>query len=386
VVYIGTDPDREGEAIAYFVKEEISRVNSSVKRAVFFEITPRALQKSVKEAGDLNMNMVHSQFARRILDRLVGYRVSPVLWRAFGNHRLSAGRVQSPALRLIVDREREIENFRKKRYYYVKALLEKNGSRFEAVYDYRYENPSDARQIAERIKDGVYAVIGVKVKRERIPPPRPFITSSLQSEANAKLGFSAQKIQTLAQELYERGVITYPRTDSYRMEKGKAEEFLAYIRRSFGEAYAGRLRRFRERATSQGAHECIRPTAVVQRGVEGEAGKLYQLIYARTLASLMADIAVERKELEIEVTAPKLKRPLTLRAKGLRIEFDGWSRVYPADLKEEPLPEVEEGELLRLVSVHVEERETQPPARFTEGSLIKTEKVSGSDRDRPSGG
>ena len=370
-VFIGTDPDREGEAIAYFLKEEISRVNRKVRRAIFYEITPSALRKSVEEAGELNMNMVYSQFARRILDRLIGYRISPLLWRAFRSPGLSAGRVQSPALRLIVEREREIQSFRVRRYYYVKALFEKDGRRFEAIYDYRYENPSDAKLVVERIKDGVYAVVRVDKRTEKIVPPRPFITSSLQSEANARLGFSPEKTQTLAQTLYEQGSITYPRTDSYRMSAEKAREFLSHIERTYGKSYVGRLRKFRERPTSQGAHECIRPTEPGAKVAGGDAGVLYDLIYRRTLASLMADMLVERQEVTLEVNAPDLKRPLSMKIRGLRVEFDGWSRVYPAELKEEDLPELEEGELLKPLKVYIEERKTQPPPRFTEGSLVK---------------
>jgi len=370
-VFIGTDPDREGEAIAYFLREEISRVNRNVKRAVFYEITPPALKKSVEEAGDVNMNLVYSQFARRILDRLIGYRISPLLWRTFRKPGLSAGRVQSPALRLIVEREREIENFRERRYYYVKAVFEEKGRRFEAIYDYRYENPSDAKLVAERIKDGVYAVVEVDKRMERIAPPRPFITSSLQSEANARLGFSPEKTQTLAQTLYEQGSITYPRTDSHRINAEKAREFMSYIERIYGRNYVGRIRKFRERPISQGAHECIRPTEPDSKVRGGDTGALYDLIYTRTLASLMADMLVERREVTLEVTAPTLKKPLKMKAKGLRVEFDGWSRVYPAELKETDLPELEKGELLKPLKVYIEERKTQPPPRFTEGSLVK---------------
>ena len=371
-VYIGTDPDREGEAIAYFLKQEIMKVNRNIKRAVFYEITKEAIKRGVEEAGDVNMNMVHSQFARRILDRLIGYKISPVLWRTFKNHRLSAGRVQSPALRLIVEREREIENFRVKSYYYVKALLEKDGKTFEAVYDYRYENPSDAKDVAERIKDGIFAVVSVESKREKVPPPRPFITSSLQSEANAKLGFSAERTQSLAQKLYEEGLITYPRTDSYRMNEKKAKEFMSYVAKKFGKEYVGRLRRFRERPTSQGAHECIRPTGIKDPSLSGELLSLYRLILSRTLASLMSDMVLEKKEVKIEVSAPKLKRPIHLTAKGLEVKFDGWSKVYPSGVEEKVLPQLEEGEVLKVVKVYVEGKKTQPPPRYTEGTLVKT--------------
>ncbi len=372
VVYVGTDPDREGEAIAYFVKQEMVKVNGNVKRAVFYEITKEAIKRSVEEAGDVNMNMVHSQFARRTLDRLIGYKISPILWRAFKNYKLSAGRVQSPALRLVVEREREIESFKVKSYYYVKALLEKDGKTFEAVYDYRYENPSDAKDVADRIKDGIFAVVSVESKREKVPPPKPFITSLLQSEANAKLGFATEKTQSLAQKLYEEGFITYPRTDSYRMNEKKAKEFMSYISKKFGKEYVGRIRRFKEKPTSQGAHECIRPTSLKDLSLSGELLSLYKLILSRTLASLMADMLLERKEVSIEVSAPRLRRPIHLKAKGTEIKFDGWSRAYPSGVEEKILPQLEEGDVLKVIRVYVEEKKTQPPPRYTEGTLVKT--------------
>lgn len=370
-VYIGTDPDREGEAIAFFLYRELNTVNRKLKRAVFHEITPSALKKSVEEAGNINMNMVYSQFARRILDRLIGYKVSPYLWKAFKDRKLSAGRVQSPALRLIVEREREIENFKERRYYYVKALLEKDGHRFEALYDYRYENPSYAKDILERIKEGVFSVAFVEDREEKVPPPRPFITSSLQSEANRILGFSSERTQAIAQKLYEMGYITYPRTDSYRMSTHKAQEFMDYILNKFGEAYRGRLRKFREKPTSQGAHECIRPVSLKKANLKGEYQQLYDLVFRRTLASLMANMVVKRKEVTVEVSSPSLKGGLKLKAKGVKLEFDGWSRVYPAQITESSLPALEEGDILKLVGVEIEERKTQPPPRYTEGSLIK---------------
>ena len=371
LVFIGTDPDREGEAIAYFLWEELKKVNPKLKRVVFYEITKQALEEGIKTAGKLNMSMVHSQFARRILDRLIGYKLSPVLWKELGNRRLSVGRVQSPTLRLIVERERQIENFRQKKYYYVKALLEKEGKSFEVVYDYRYENPSDAKLVAERLQSGVFVVSSFKSKEEKVPPPKPFITSSLQNEANSRLGFPVEKTQFLAQKLYERGLITYPRTDSHRINPKKASEFLKRIESKFGKEYVGRLRKFRDSKTSQGAHECIRPTGI-KKPEGGEMAQLYNLILNRTLASLMADMVLQRQSLEVEVSSPTLKRPLKLLGKGTKVIFEGWSKAYPVEIKEGELPELEKGDILKVLRVFVEEKKTQPPPRYTEGSLIKT--------------
>ena len=373
IVYLGTDPDREGEAIAYFLKEDLKKVNKKVKRAIFYEITPEAIYESIKNAGDINMNLVYAQFARRILDRLIGYLISPILWREFRNYHLSAGRVQSPALRLIVEREREIQNFKVKKYYYVRVLLEKDGQKFYAYYDYRYENPSDAKIIAKKLEKGFFSVLKFTEKHDRLNPPKPFITSDLQAEANVKLGFSTDKTQKFAQELYEKGYITYPRTDSYRMNKEKAKEFMKFIQNTFGKEYVGKLRRFRQKPTAQEAHECIRPTRVISKINEKEdLNLLYDLIFRRTIASLMKEILLVRQKAEIEAVSPELKRPLKLIAKGLKIDFDGWSKVYPVDIKEEPLPDLEEGELLKLIKVEIEERKTQPPPRYTEGTLVKT--------------
>ncbi len=372
-VYLGTDPDREGEAISYFLKEELKRVNDRIKRAVFYEITPQAIEESLQKAGDINMNLVYAQFARRILDRLIGYLISPVLWREFGNRRLSAGRVQSPALRLIVEREREIQDFKVKKYYYVYALLSADGEKFRAYYEYRYENPSDAKVIARKLAKGFFRVERVENRKDKLNPPKPFVTSDLQAEANAKLGFSADRTQKLAQELYEKGYITYPRTDSYRMNEKVAREFMNYIREKFGQEYVGRIRKFREKPTAQGAHECIRPTRVQESIPEREElQKLYSLVFARTLASLMKEMLLTRQRVRIEALSPDLRRPIHLTAKGLKIDFYGWSRVYPSEVKEESLPPLREGDILTLVEVDLEERKTQPPQRYTEGSLVKT--------------
>lgn len=374
VVYIGTDPDREGEAIAYFVKKEIEKVNKITKRATFYEITKKAIWESINNAGDINMNLVYAQFARRILDRLIGYLISPILWKEFKNYKLSAGRVQSPALRLIVEREREIQNFKVKKYYYVKALLENDkGEKFWAIYDYRYENPSDAKIIAQKLEKGFFSVFKVERKKDKVSSPKPFITSDLQAEANAKLGFPTEKTQKLAQELFEKGYITYPRTDSYRMNEEVAREFMKFIERNFGKDYVGRLRKFKQKATAQGAHECIRPTRIIEEIPEREElRKLYKLIFDRTVASLMKDMEVSRIKITIEAITPELKHPIYLIAKGLEITFDGWTKVYPSEIKEEKLPKLEEGEMLKLRKVGLEEKKTQPPPRYTEGTLVKT--------------
>lgn len=371
-VYIGTDPDREGEAMAYLLKEELIHVNTNIKRVLFYEITREAIEKAMEDAGDINMNLVYSQRARRILDRLIGYKLSPVLWKTFKNRKLSVGRVQSPSLRLIVERERDIQSFKAKSYYYVKAVLEKDGNLFEALYDYRYESPSDAKDIAMRLEEGLFVVSDVRVKKDNLPPPKPFVTSTLQSEANARLGFPAEKTQFLAQKLYEKGLITYPRTDSFRFSPKKAKEFMNFIAREFGPNYVGRLRRFRKKAIAQEAHECIRTTSPRRITFGGDRASLYELILSRTLATLMSDMIVERREVIVRVISPNLRRAIDLKAKGLSVLFRGWSIAYRPSIEEKKLPELSPGDVLKVVKVYVEERKTSPPPRYTEGSLVKT--------------
>jgi len=371
-VYLGTDPDREGEAIAYFLREELKKVSREIKRVTFYEISEEGVKEGLKEAGEINMNMVYSQFARRILDRLIGYKISPELWKFYKNPRLSAGRVISPTLRLIVEREREIEGFKVRSYYYVVAIFEKGGVSFKAFYDKRYKDPSEAKELLQKIREGIFAVVSVKEELSSLPPPKPFTTSSLQSEASSKLGFPPEKTQALAQKLFEMGLITYPRTDSYRLSERKAKEFLQHIEKTYGKEYVGKLRKFREKPSSQGAHECIRPTTLEERSLSGDLSRLFNLINARTLASLMSDIKLLRQEGEIEVSSPHLKSPIKLKAKGTKVRFDGWSAVYPSEVAEEPLPPLSEGEILKPLRIVIEERKTQPPPRYTEGTLIKT--------------
>ena len=371
-VYIGTDPDREGEAIAYFVYKELSKEKAKLHRAVFYEITPESIKSAIKNAGTINMNLVYAQFARRVLDRLIGYKLSPHLWRAFGQRNLSVGRVQSPALRLIVEREREIESFRKKEYYYIKVVFEKDGIEFSALWDYRFEKPSNAEPFVGKLKNALFEVQRVERKRDKKEPPKPFITASLQATANQLLRLSVDQIQRIAQKLYEEGYITYPRTDSYRMNEKKAKEFIAYIRENYGENYAGRLRSFKTRQTAQGAHECIRPTSLKKPLLHGTELALYELILARTLASLSTPAEFLNTRALIKPICPeKGCEGITLVAKGRELLFEGYLRFYPEDVELAKLPELKEGQILKPKKITLEKRQTQPPPRYTEGTLVK---------------
>ncbi|RMH80744.1 MAG: type I DNA topoisomerase [Acidobacteria bacterium] len=369
-VYIGTDPDREGEAIAYFVHEELKSLKKPIHRAIFYEITKESILESIKRAGGINLNLVHAQFARRVLDRLIGYKLSPYLWRELKKAGLSIGRVQSPALRLIVEREREIISFKKKELYYVRVLFEKDGVEFYAVWDYAFEKPENAKPFLQKIKDALFEVKEFKKIVEEKEPPKPFITASLQAVASQKLGFSVEKVQSLAQSLYERGYITYPRTDSYRMNEERAREFMEYIAKTYGREYVGSLRKFKTKSTAQGAHECIRPTGIDSPPTQDWAFKLYRLILLRTLASLSSPAKLEQKLAAI-IPICKGCESIELTARGGDLLFDGYLKIYQEQVELKRLPELQRGEVLKPVKVELERKQSQPPPRYTEGSLIK---------------
>ncbi len=375
LVLLGTDPDREGEAIAYFLWEELKKiVNVPIKRIYFYEITKSALQKAINEQTDINMNLVKAQLARRVLDRLIGYLLSPELQKSLRTKGLSVGRVQSPALRLIVEREKEIQSFEKKKYYYINAVFEN----FSAQLDFMFEEREDAKLYLEMLKDALFEVMKVREWEEMVPPPKPFNTPELQKTANEKLGFSVEKTTKLAQELYEEGYITYPRTDAHRMNPEKAAEFLRWIEENYGSKYVGKLRNFREKAHVQSAHECIRPTSLSKKPTTGDHRKLFELIMNRTLASLSTPAVIKNNEV---VLIPLIENPsLKFIAKGKILIFDGWSRFEDYQFRQEMLPELKKGQVLKPKRLILEERETEPPKRYTEGALVKKLEVLGIGR------
>ncbi|MCY0866484.1 MAG: type I DNA topoisomerase [Aquificaceae bacterium] len=371
-IFIGTDPDREGEAIAYFVYKELEKLKKPINRVVFYEITKESIKDAVENPTEINQNLVKAQFARRILDRLICYKLSPHLWKAFKKNTLSIGRVQSPALRLIVEREREILSFRKKEYYYIKVIFEKDGVEFSALWDYRFEKPENAKPYLEKIKDALFEVAGYEEEKEKRQPPAPFITSSLQATANSLLKLSVEQTQRIAQKLYEEGHITYPRTDSHRMNPKKAQEFMKFIEKTYGKEYVGALRKFKEKETAQGAHECIRPTSLQKPPLQGKEKELYELIFKRTLASLMAPaILIKKKAILTPLYEKKKGEEMYFVAKGSELFFDGYLKVYPESLELLALPRLKKGEILKPKKITLEKRQTQPPPRYTEGSLVK---------------
>ncbi len=366
LILLGTDPDREGEAIAYFLWEELKKVvNVPIKRIYFYEITESAIQKAIKERTEININLVKAQFARRVLDRLIGYLLSPELQKSLRTKGLSVGRVQSPALRLIVEKEKEIQSFEKKKYYYINAVFEN----FSAQLNLRFEKREEANSYVEILKNTLFEVKEIREWDEAVPPPKPFNTPDLQKTANEKLGFTVEKTTKLAQDLYEEGYITYPRTDAHRMSPEKAAEFLQWIEENYGKEYVGRLRKFREKAHVQSAHECIRPTSLFKKPSSGDHRKLFDLILNRTLASLSTPAVV--KNTEVVLTPLIKKHSLKFIAKGRTLIFDGWTRFEDYQFREETLPKLKKGQVLKPKKIILEERETEPPKRYTEGSLVK---------------
>ncbi len=397
-IYLGCDPDREGEAIAYHIAEEIGR-GKEMKRVLFYEITKDGVQRAMANPTVIDLNKVNSHKARRVLDRLVGYLVSPILWRVFKNRNLSAGRVQTVALRFIVEREREIEEFVPKEYYLVSGVLEKeNGERFKVFLKHREEGERiEEKEKAESLKEAIEEIKEFRISRireavKRKSPPPPLTTASLQQEAIKLFSFSAKKTMFLAQRLFEGvelkeervGLITYPRTDSKRM----AEEFLTklkdFIREKIGENYLPeKVRIYKDQKETQGAHEAIRPTDLrkvpesVKSYLERDEYRLYELIFRRTVASQMSDAQYEEKRVEIDIPG---MAGFFFFAHSRRRIFDGFEKILPTEEREVLLPHLTEGERVKLVEVILEQRFTQPPPRYTEASLVKKLETNGIGR------
>ncbi len=359
-IYIATDPDREGEAIAYHIMKELKIDLNKQCRIRFYEVTKESIEKALKNVDKLDINLVKSQFARRILDRLIGYPLSSEVIKHFNERNLSVGRVQSAVLALLYEKEKQIENFKQKVYYVVVAQFDK----FKAT-SRAFESSEEAQKLAEKVKDGL-KVKTYEEKKVYIDPPKPFNTSEILKEAGEKLKYPVAKTQAIAQKLFEEGYITYPRTDTHRMDEAKANMFLDYIEKTYGENYRGKLRTFREKANVQGAHECIRIVEVNKQHSE----PLYDLIYRRTLSSLMSPAVVLKQKATFEHD---------FIAEGEILLFDGWTKLEKLDLSS-PLPKLKEGEILKPIKVFVEKRKTEPPPRYTQASLVKKMETLGIGR------
>jgi len=403
VVYLASDPDREGEAIAWHLLETLKLTNA--RRIQFNEITRSAVLDSLEKAHDLNMSLVNAQQARRVLDRLVGYKLSPLLWRKVKKN-LSAGRVQSVAVRLVCEREREILAFVAVEYWSITAtltptdkerlfdakLIQVNGEKFDA----KSQEESDA--VLKRLEGAHYVVEKVKKTEKRRNPPVPFITSTLQQEASRKLGFTARRTMLVAQQLYEgielggegsTGLITYMRTDSTRVANEAQQEARAYIESSFGPKFMPEKPRQVARKGAQDAHEAIRPTSVMRHPEElkkflnTDQYRLYKLIWQRFLASQMSPAVFD------VVTADIKASDTVFRATGSTVKFEGFMRVYTegkddsARVEEEeepPLPELSEGQSLDLRKLTPAQHFTEPPPRYTEATLVRALEEKGIGR------
>ncbi|HPP06762.1 MAG TPA: type I DNA topoisomerase, partial [Syntrophorhabdaceae bacterium] len=397
-IYIGSDPDREGEAIAFHVAEIIGN-KKAIKRVLFHEITKKGVKEAIENPTSLNEFKYNAQKARRILDRLVGYKISPVLWEKV-SYGLSAGRVQSVALRIICDREEEISNFKPEEYWSIKGtfVTDKNEI-FEAILEkkgkekIKVTSRNEAEEIKNTLENKTFEVLNIEVKDKNIQPEPPFITSNLQQEASRKLKFTPKKTMLLAQRLYEgvnigdegiTGLITYMRTDSVRVSTEAIEHARNLIYKTYGASYLPKNpHQFKNKKTSQDAHEAIRPTDVeitpekVKPFLDRDLFALYELIWKRFMASQMAHQKVRIKTVEIG-------DDYIFVAKGRQVLFDGFTRVYEEEKEEEDetkeLPELKKGQTLMLKNIDLQQKFTQPPPRYNEATLIKILEAKGIGR------
>lgn len=381
-VWLATDEDREGEAISWHLCEVLGLDPETTKRIVFHEITKPAIQKAVTSPRTVNMDLVNAQQARRILDRIVGFEISPILWRKMSmRNNLSAGRVQSVAVRLIVEREREINQFKAQSGFKVEALfhapdINKKKVSFKAAGPDKLADAGTAHTYLEKCINATYTVQDVQVKPGKKSPAAPFTTSTLQQEASRKLGYSVSKTMLIAQKLYENGHITYMRTDSVNLSDTAIEGAYNAIVAQYGEKYHQQRRFQNKNESAQEAHEAIRPTdMMVQKVGDPDTQRLYELIWKRTMACQMADAQLERTIAKIAVSTQK--DPLT--ATGEVIRFDGFLKVYTESRDDEDgeeqdegmLPPLAVGQALDLIEMLATERYTRPHPRYTEASLVK---------------
>jgi len=383
-VWLASDEDREGESISWHLAEVLGLDPKKTKRIVFHEITAPAIKKAVANPRFINMNLVDAQQARRILDRIVGFELSPVLWRKIGMQRsLSAGRVQSVAVRLIAEREREINQFLPESVFKISALftapdINKKKVKFKAEGPQKLSTAGAAEKFLNESKGAKYTVKDIAVKDGKRTPSAPFTTSTLQQEASRKLGYSVSKTMLLAQKLYESGKITYMRTDSISLSETAVDAIKAEINSSFGEKYY-QPRKFKNKnENAQEAHEAIRPSYMNESKVDdADLNRLYELIWKRTIASQMSDAQFEKTTAKIEVSTNKE----TLTASGEVMKFDGFLKVYLESNDEEEednneegeslLPPLAKGQVLDFLEMTGLERFSRPSSRYTEASLVK---------------
>ena len=402
-VYLATDPDREGEAISWHLKQLLDLPEDKTFRVTFNEITRKVVTESIRQPRDIDQDLVDAQQARRILDRIVGYELSPLLWKKI-RRGLSAGRVQSVAMRLVADREKEIADFVPQEYWTLDALLKNDqGARFKAHYygrggkKYEPSSQQEVDDIRAQLQDTPFAVSNVKRTDKRRSPSPPFTTSTMQQEASRRLGFTATRTMRAAQTLYEgvdiagqgtMGLITYMRTDSLRIADEAQAAAKEFITETYGPEYVcpqKRTYKSKSATAAQDAHEAVRPTnpaltpAEVEKSVSGDPAKLYRLIWSRFIASQMSDC--QQDTVSADITAAGY----LFRASGYVVTFDGFTTLYEEatdekEKKETALPPLEEGMVLKLRELKPEQKFTQPPARYTEATLIKALEENGIGR------
>ncbi|WP_010249084.1 type I DNA topoisomerase [Acetivibrio cellulolyticus] len=402
-IYLATDPDREGEAISWHLAHLLNIDNSEKCRVTFNEITKNAVKNAIKEPREIDLDLVDAQQARRILDRIVGYKISPILWKKVKKG-LSAGRVQSVATRLICDREEEVENFIPEEYWTIDAKLEKKGGKgsFDAKFygtggkKVELKNEDDVKKILDNIKDKPFIVQKIKKGEKKKSPAPPFITSTMQQEAARKLGFTTKKTMIVAQQLYEGveikgvgaiGLVTYIRTDSTRISAEAQQDALNFIKEKYGQKYVPEEKRvFKNKSASQDAHECIRPSQVtmepdsIKDSLTKEQYKLYKLIWSRFVSSQMSSAEYDTINTDITVG------DYTFRANGQILKFQGFIVLYLEGKDEEGeegennVPDLVEGEEVKQKKIDPKQHFTQPPPRYTEASLVKTLEEKGIGR------
>lgn len=392
-VFLAADPDREGEAIAWHLAHVLDLNTDSPCRVVFNEITKDAIKQSFEQPRTINMHLVHAQQARRVLDRLVGYNISPLLWKKVKKG-LSAGRVQSVALRLIIDREKEIQSFQPEEYWTIQGTFVKDNDVFEAQFyrlngeTFDVKTEQDVQHVLSHIQGNEFVVTSVTKKERKRNAVAPFITSSLQQEAARKLNFRTKKTMMVAQQLYEGidlgsegtvGLITYMRTDSTRVSESAQQEAIQYIEQTFGTSYVPtEKRKEKQKTNAQDAHEAIRPTSVwrhpnvIKPYVTRDQYQLYKLIWERFIASQMAPAVLDTVAVELS------NGTVIFRATGSTVKFPGFMKVYvegtddPKDEQQRLLPDFVEGERVFSKDIEGKQHFTQPPPRYTEARLVKT--------------
>ena len=392
-VYLASDPDREGEAISWHLAHILNLDEHDKNRVVFNEITKDAVKNAFKEPRQIDMDLVDAQQARRVLDRIVGYSISPILWKKVKKG-LSAGRVQSVALKLIIDRENEINAFKPEEYWTIDGTFKKGARQFQASFysingkKMKLATNDDVKNVLSQIKSNEFTVESVEKKERKRHAPLPYTTSSMQQDAANKINFRTRKTMMVAQQLYEginigsgvQGLITYMRTDSTRISPVAQNEAAAFITERFGEKYSKHGSRMKNSSGAQDAHEAIRPSSVfntpenIAKYLDKDQLKLYTLIWNRFVASQMTAAVFDTMSVKLE------QNSVQFAASGSQVKFDGYLVIYNDSDKNKMLPEMEKGDIVKRVNTNPEQHFTQPPARYSEATLIKTLEENGVGR------